>query len=81
MFFKEILRVAPDGSGSCIDNAFIKSNLNIKAYKISYYLTDHYLLLLDLKLENLNPKVTYRFINESFCNIVKLLTGKCSITY
>lgn len=60
---------------SCIDNAFVKSNLNISSYRLSYKITDHYPLILTINKEiSEKPQnVQQSIINKSklvaYCNL------------
>lgn len=68
--FKSVTRPNING-GSCIDNMFVKSNLELIAIKHSQILPDHYPLICAFNIENLcnndtstYNKINYRKLNE-----------------
>ena len=55
-YFNSATRSVIGQNDSCIDNAFIKSELNIESYTLNYRITDHYCLLLKINNEKIKTK-------------------------
>ena len=64
------------GNGSCIDNVFNKSNLNIKAHKILYKISDHYPLAIHIDFKShfteINDNVIIKINFDKLKNLCSL---------
>lgn len=79
--FRSVTRVAPNGNGSCIDNAFIRSNIEFCSTRLTYDLTDHYPLLLTFKNESNNNNNTAKTQKPTFTYVnVKHFVKLCEMT-
>lgn len=60
-YFRKNTRMDPNGSGSCIDNAFIKVKINIESIRYVYNITHHFPLFLSFNIDNVLEKGKIKF--------------------
>lgn len=75
-YFNDNTRIAADTTGLCIDNAFIKTNLDFKSGRLTYNLTDLFPLFLIFRSNvlEINDKLTYKYVNKKKVFAIMLKT-------